>query len=570
MSKQMNLATAIHDLVTPGMHLHFASTPSRSNAAIREVVRRFQGTLPGFVLSTSGFHSMAHLLGLYRLGRRYIACFFGDNYPVPRPNRLYGQLIEEGAALEHWSLWSYVTALRAGALGHAYGITNSLRGTTLGEELAAAGRVIEVPDPAGPELAPLMLVKAMRPDITFVHAPLADTRGNVAAAAPYAEGFWAAAGATRGTIVTVERVVEPNVLARYPDLVKIPHHRVLAVCHEPFGAHPQPVYSGPLLEAPGYRDDLKHYELWRSMAEDPALLRGFSDVVLSSTAGAAGYRAFVGADRLEELSQDRSPTAPAGRPEPRIVRSSRSPKAERLVLAAARAIADRVRARGYRSVLAGIGQAFLAARLAKLELADEGIAVDVVVETGLLDIACGPSASEFLLSYENIAQARRLSSVEDALGTVTCGAANTCLGVIGAAQIDERGDVNSSRLSRGELLVGSGGANDIASSAAEVIVLARCERDRLVRSVDYITSPGRKVRRVITDCCTFERDDDTPAWRLTLPWLEVPDASMKALLSTIRERCPWDYTVSREPTPAASISERENRLLDALVGDRPA
>ena len=39
-------------------------------------------------------------------------------------------------------------------------------------------------------------------------------------------------------------------------------------------------------------------------------------------------------------------------------------------------------------------------------IVEEGIDVRVMVETGLYDLECGASANEFLLSYDNIAQAR--------------------------------------------------------------------------------------------------------------------------------------------------------------------
>ena len=47
------LSDAVLDHVRPGMHLHFASTPSRSNASIREVARAFFGRRPGFKLSST-------------------------------------------------------------------------------------------------------------------------------------------------------------------------------------------------------------------------------------------------------------------------------------------------------------------------------------------------------------------------------------------------------------------------------------------------------------------------------------------------------------------------------------
>lgn len=214
------LADAIEAHVAPGMHLHFASTPSRSNAAIREVARAFLGTRPGFRISITGFHSMAHLLPMLGLADRLTACFFGDHYPVPRPNPLYTRLVAEGVVLDHWALWSMIASLRAGAQGDDWVVNRSLRGTTIAAELAARGdyRELTVPDgadpgeradpgdagergepgdPADPAACPefydadahtqvrchsarstpsrsVALCAALRPDVTFVHAAAAD------------------------------------------------------------------------------------------------------------------------------------------------------------------------------------------------------------------------------------------------------------------------------------------------------------------------------------------------------------------------------------------------------------
>ena len=52
-------------------------------------------------IAATGFHSSAHLLAILRLGRKYVACFFGDNYPIPHPNELYMSLVTEGA-VRNW------------------------------------------------------------------------------------------------------------------------------------------------------------------------------------------------------------------------------------------------------------------------------------------------------------------------------------------------------------------------------------------------------------------------------------------------------------------------------------
>ena len=234
-----------------------------------------------------------------------------------------------------------------------------------------------------------------------------------------------------------------------------------------------------------------------------------------------------------------------------------------LVVLAARKIIDRVLARGYPYILAGIGHSFLAARIAKLLLAERGVDVKVMVETGLFDIECGPAGDGFLLSYRTIAHARRHSGVEDVLGTLTCGADSRCLGVVGAAQIDEAGNLNSSVVG-GRFLVGSGGANDIASLAAEVVAVSRCSATRLRPVVDYVTSPGHHVLSVTTDLCTFSRAAPGAPWTLEQLYPAYGGRPPVEALDAIRAQCPWPYVVADEPEFAPIVSTQEMSLVHTL------
>jgi hypothetical protein len=58
------------------------------------------------------------------------------------------------------------------------------------------------------------------------------------------------------------------------------------------------------------------------------------------------------------------------------------------------------------------------------------------------------------------------------------------------------------------LLTGSGGANDVASGAAEVLVTVPHQPRRLVEQVEFITSPGSRVRNIVTDRVVMTRVDD--------------------------------------------------------------
>jgi acyl CoA:acetate/3-ketoacid CoA transferase alpha subunit len=548
------LDAAIARHVAPGMHLHFAATPSRSNAAIRELARAFLGTRPGFCVSTTGFHSVAHLLPMLGLADRLIACFFGDHYPAPRPNPLYSRLAAAGVELEHWSLWSMVAAFRAGAQGDAWAIDRSLRGTSIAAELAARGgyREVALPGAAQPTLG---LVAALRPDVTFVHAACADPDGHVVMAAPLSEGVASALAARRGVIVTVERIVTAAVTRAHAAAIALPPHRVLAICEEPFGAHPQPCRVPAGIAVAAYRDDFAAYERWRALTSDPAALAELVDRVLRAPDSGAAYRAELGAARLAALCEPAPPTITAHEPRPG------HSAIDQLIVSAARQLAARTRAIGARVLIAGIGHAFFAARLAQHALAASGVGLRVMVETGLYDLDCGPDGHGYLLAADNMARARRLTGIDDVLGVLACGADNHCIAALGAAQIDRNGDLNSTRLGTTQL-VGSGGACDIAAAAAEVVVITRLAPGRLVERVDYVTSPGRAVRSVVTERCVLTRD--AGGWTLSALTPSSPATPLAAAAAAIDRDCPWRPTPAPDLEFAAPISREEARLLELL------
>jgi acyl CoA:acetate/3-ketoacid CoA transferase alpha subunit len=527
MHRLLPLSDAIRRHVEPGMHLHFASSPSRSNAAVRELARVFLDRSPGFVLSSTGFHSSAHTLPLLGLGRRYVACFFGDNYPTPRPNGVYRALAHEDA-LEHWSLLSYTLALEAGALGHPYAVTTSLGKSDLGAALAQRGRLYEVDDPAGGSER-VRLVAPLVPDVTFVHAALGTASGRALFSPPFGEGFHGALAARRGIVVTVEKIVDEHEFDRFAGLVPLPPSRVLAIAEEPFGAHPQPLYLGSALcGESGYADDFAAYEEWRQLAERPALFAAYRRAVLEAADGRKAYCDYVGAERLEAL---RPAPARARKRAPRDVGEPLDATA-RLVLLAARSVLCRVKEGEQRAILAGIGQAFSAARAALLLARVPADELELLVETGISGFDAH-AAHPFLLSARNMAGAQRLTSVVENLGVVACGRQNRCLAVVGCAEADAYGNLNSSFVD-GELIVGSGGASDLTAGAREVVVL--CRSDRLKSRVEFVTSPGERVRVIVTEDGVLEREGPHAPWQLRSVGLGARSAAELAAALPFRVR----------------------------------
>ena len=97
------------------------------------------------------------------------------------------------------------------------------------------------------------------------------------------------------------------------------------------------------------------------------------------------------------------------------------------------------------------------------------------------------------------ANATSFTSALDALGFLV--ASGRCdVGIIGAAQVDKFGNVNTTGIWDGEIgqsfrppktrLPGAGGANDIACGAGRFIIMAAHEKKRFAEKVTYISSPG--------------------------------------------------------------------------------
>lgn len=86
------------------------------------------------------------------------------------------------------------------------------------------------------------------------------------------------------------------------------------------------------------------------------------------------------------------------------------------------------------------------------------------------------------------------------------------VGFLGAAQIDRGGNINTTVIGSYAKpkvrLPGSGGAAEIAAHARRVLVVMKLERRAFLEKVDFVTSPGDRVTRVITDKGIFDRDPE--------------------------------------------------------------
>jgi glutaconate CoA-transferase subunit A len=110
-------------------------------------------------------------------------------------------------------------------------------------------------------------VGAVRPDVAIVHVQRADAMGRAHAWGPL--GITEEAGlAAEAVVLTCEELVEADVTLSDPNRILFPETKVVAVVHEPGGAHPSPVQGHFKRDHAFFRDyadqsrTLPGYDAW--------------------------------------------------------------------------------------------------------------------------------------------------------------------------------------------------------------------------------------------------------------------------------------------------------------------
>ena len=515
-SKVMALPDAIRRHVQPGDTISLAFGDARPNATIQEIVRQFRGRDPRFTVVASGLLSTQQALVASGLVARLVTSYAGENYPAPYPSPVIRRALERAElVVEDWSLYSLVARLAAGALGVPFFPVRSFADgsmTTDGEK----PRWAAVDDPFGG--GAVTVVPSLEPDVCLMHGVAADEDGNVVLAGPLGEREWGALAARRGVIASVERIVSREELRDHNQNVRVPASAVVAVCEVAGGSHPYGLYAGGFPGVTGYDEDAVFILEARAAMAEAATFAAWIDDWLGNP-----WPVPPSGDRLTSAV-----SPPAGE----------YSDSELMVVAAARMIAQRVVKGDSHLLLAGIGQANLAAWLAHETVRDTH-PVTLLAEMGMLGYE--PQAGDsYLFANRNKPSAAQLTDTMTALGVYVGHPRMRTLAAVGAGQVDAKGNINSTLGVDGRYLTGSGGANDIASVASELLVVIKQSSGRLVERVPFVTAPGRAVRTVVTDRAVFVRELGGQ-FRLHLmlrPWTDR-ELTADELLANVRSRCGW-------------------------------
>ena len=211
----------------------------------------------------------------------------------------------------------------------------------------------------------------------------------------------------------------------------------------------------------------------------------------------------------------------------------------------------------------GLGLPVVSAFLAKMTHAPN---ITILFELGIVDPEPLEIGVHGLSDPRLWYRAKIHSSFVDMLGTVLHkGIMN--VGFLGGLEIDAYGNLNTTLLGDPEgkfrRFTGSGGGNDIASSARRTVIIMRHEARKLNEAVSFITSPGylgggddRSAldltggpSRVITDKAVFGFDPDLKRMRIESIH---PDSSLDEVLENMNFK-----PIVPDDIPATELPSRE-------------
>ena len=174
-----------------------------------------------------------------------------------------------------------------------------------------------------------------------------------------------------------------------------------------------------------------------------------------------------------------------------------------------------------------------------------------------------PRASDpYIFGMHNVPTCKMLTNIETALGILVGGSSNSCLGVLGGAQVDKHGNGNSTKIPHLFYMVGSGGANDVATTCREVVAFASSGEKRLVNQVPYITYPGDKVTALVTDVGIFEKPVGKETFVLT-SYIPYGAISEEETMKSIRRLVGWELEVA-QPLQKIDLPSYEEKMLVRL------
>jgi glutaconate CoA-transferase subunit A len=286
-NKVMELKDAIKEFVHDGDYLGMGGFGANRTpvAACHEIVRQGRKKM-GFA-----GHTATHDMEILSAGEVYdrldVAYVVGLEARGLSPcSRKY---VESGKVeVTEWTNYSLTARLKAAAMGVPFVPTRNVMGTDTFKY--SASKIIECPY-TGKKLAAM---PALYPDVSVIHVHESDIYGN-SRFKGIAVSDLDLANASKRLIITTEKLINHDEIARDPSSTRIPFHLVDAVCEVPFGAYPGTMpYE--------YFSDEDHLKEWMSVEKDSEKFKEFLDKNIFNCADHEDYIAQNGGSaKMREL-----------------------------------------------------------------------------------------------------------------------------------------------------------------------------------------------------------------------------------------------------------------------------
>ena len=307
--KTMDLSQAIGNLVENGSHISIGGFTINRNpmAAVHELIRQKKRNL--HLYAHSNGQGVDELVGAGAISKLEIA-YGGSGRFAPTCIRFKKAVQEGSIAVEDYSNFQMTLRFLAGALGVPFLPTRSGMGSDIlarwgfSKEIRSSDpklpdqKAVVMDNPFGEwaESSKVVLVPAIRPDVTIIHAQKAATDGTVRI-----NGLTFAdveqAKAAEHVIVTCEELVSPDDLRDNADLNSLPPFCVKAVCHVPLGAYPTACY--------GYYDyDPKYLNDYAGFARAEDTFSGYLEKFIVGTENHERFLALIDPEQLNNIKAD--------------------------------------------------------------------------------------------------------------------------------------------------------------------------------------------------------------------------------------------------------------------------
>jgi acyl CoA:acetate/3-ketoacid CoA transferase beta subunit len=333
--------------------------------------------------------------------------------------------------------------------------------------------------------------------------------------------------------------------------MRLPGHFVESVCEAQLGAHPSGLNTYGLQDIDAYCEDIPFYVETRIAAKDPQAFNCWITEWILNCKDHGEYLTKLGSDRIHNLKGRSHKNAwwhDLNNKIPQIDRRSPSVSPlERAVLACTHIIRDRVLQTDCKLILVGAGLASLAAWVAIYGLKEQGADTELISELGFAGFSPRPG-EPFLFNFANIPTCKGLDGILTMLGMMVPNSNSNCLGALSAAQVDKFGNLNTTVIPEDRIMMtGSGGANDVMSTAKEIVVVMPQSKTRFVEALPFVTSPGTRARILVSTLGVFEKLGDDKEFTLTAYFEDQLPETREAAILEIREQCGWDVQVIEHP-----------------------